>query len=71
MKKSWHPTKGDLVSIPDRMLSPTRRKYGIVTQVSMTGDLLEVLADSLFVLIRKEEVLPIIDMQGRWIQFGR
>ena len=62
---------GDLVSIPDRMLSPTRRKYAIVTQVSLTGELLEVLADSSFVVIRKEEVFPIIDVEGRWIQLGR
>ena len=70
MKINWHPMKGALVSIPDRMLSPTKRKYAIVTQVSITGDLLEVLADSLFVLIRKEQVFPIIDTEGRWIQLG-
>ena len=63
--------KGDLVSIPDRMLSPTTRNYGIVTQVSMTGELLEVLADSSLVVIRKEQVFPIIDTEGRWIQIGR
>ena len=71
MKINWRPMKGDLVSIPDRMLSPTTRNYGIVTQVSMTGELLEVLADSSLVVIRKEQVFPIIDTEGRWIQFGR
>ena len=71
MTISWHPMKGDLVSIPDRMLSPTRRKYAIVTDVSKRGFLLEVLTDSVFILIHRDEVFPIIDIQGRWIQFGR
>ena len=68
---NWHPLKGDLVSIPDRMLSPTRRKYAIVTDVSKRGTLLEVLSDSMFVLIHRDEVFPIIDIEGRWIQLGR
>lgn len=68
---NWQPMMGDLVSIPDRMLSPTRRKYAIVTDVSKRGTLLEVLSDSMFVLIHRDEVFPIIDIEGRWIQLGR
>ena len=71
MKKDWQAMMGDLVSIPDRMLSPTTRKYAIITQVSLTGELLEVLSDSQFLVIRKEEVFPIIDVEGKWIQLGR
>ena len=71
MKINWRPMKGDLVSIPDRMLSPTKRKYAIVTDVSKRGTLLEVLTDSLFILIHRDEVFPIIDTEGRWIQLGR
>ena len=71
MKINWLPMMGDLVSIPDRMVSPTRRKYAIVTDVSDRGILLEVLTDSVFILIHRDEVFPIIDIEGRWIQLGR
>ena len=71
MKINWYPMMGDLVSVPDRMLSPTRRKYAIVTQVSNSGKTLEVLIDSQFLHIHRDEVFPIIDAEGRWIQLGK
>ena len=63
--------QGDLVSIPDRMLDPTKRTYAIVTDVSCRGNLLEVLSNDQFIFIHKDEVFPIIDTEGRWIQIGR
>ena len=53
------------------MYKRQRRKYAIVTDVSDRGILLEVLTDSVFILIHRDEVFPIIDIEGRWIQLGR
>ena len=71
MKINWRPERGDLVSVPDRMIGSQRRIYAIVTDVSKKGNLLEVLMLSEFVYIHRDEVLPIIDLEGRWIQLGR
>ena len=71
MKIKWRPERGDLVSVPDRMIGTQRRIYAIVTDVSTKGNLLELLMLSEFVVIHRDEVLPIIDLEGRWIQLGR
>ena len=71
MKIKWRPERGDLVSVPDRMIGTQRRIYAIVTDVSKRGNLLEVLMLSEFVVIHRDEVFPIIDLEGRWIQLGR
>jgi len=71
MKLNWNPKKGDLVSIPDCIMFSKSRKYGIVTDVSTAGSLMEILLEDTFVYIHKDEVVPIIDLEGRWIQLGR
>lgn len=62
---------GDLVSVPDSILFSRSRRYALVVDVSSTGKLLEILIESTFMYIHKDEVLPIIDLEGRWIQLGR
>ena len=71
MKLDWMPKLGDLVSVPDMMLFSQTRKYAMIVDVSPTGDLLEILIDDAFIYIHKDEVLPIVDLEGRWIQLGR
>ena len=71
MKIDWTPQKGDLVSFPDRIVYNKSRKYAIVVDVSPSGNLIEVLVDDCFMFANKAEVLPIVDLEGRWIQLGR
>ena len=71
MKVNWNPQLGDLVSVPDTILFSKSRKYGIVVDVSSTGNLMEILLEDSFIYIHRDEVLPIIDLEGRWIQLGR
>ena len=71
MKIDWTPKRGDLVSVPDTIVFNKARKYAIVVEVSINGNLMEVLLEDQFVLIHKDEVLPIIDLEGKWIQLGR
>jgi len=71
MKIDWMPQLGDLVSVPDSVLFSRNRRYAIIVDVSLTGQLLEILIESTFMYIHKDEVLPITDLEGRWIQLGR
>ena len=71
MKIDWMPQLGDLVSVPDVMLFSRTRKYAIVVDISPAGNLLEILIEDSFMFIHKDEVLPIVDLEGRWIQLGR
>lgn len=71
MKIHWMPQLGDLVSVPDNILFSRTRRYAIVVDVFSKGTLLEILIDSAFMYIHKDEVLPITDLNGRWIQLGR
>ena len=71
MKVNWNPQKGDLVSVPDCIMFSKIRRYGIVVDVSAAGTLMEILLEDKFIYAHKDEVLPIIDLEGRWIQLGR
>ena len=71
MKINWIPQLGDLVSVPDVILFSRDRTYAIVVYVSSADNLIEILIDDRFMFIHKDEVLPIVDLEGRWIQLGR
>lgn len=71
MKIHWIPQQGDLVAVPDCLLYPMTRKYALVVDVSMNGIMVEILIDSTVQQVHKDEVLPMVDLCGRWIQLGR
>jgi len=68
---NWQAKRGDLVSVPDIVIFNKTRKYAIVLSVSVSGKMLEILVDSKVMYIRRELVLPILGLDGTWIQFGR